>query len=257
MVYFLLVGCIALFGVHLESFVLAAPSNGYGFPEQTTTSTVAESQNRGERDATTSINNPEFACPCLTSFNSSTIPGQSDWTTQQKHHLEQFYTQNMMVHGMICTCNTAMRNAPMRDDYHYTLGMGAHKLHTRAATWNNARKICNEEGGHLAIINSLAEERILLNLFNHSGPIRGAVYPNEAFLGIHDLYTEGEWVSVLGDSLAKTGFTIWSDKWGGQPDNGGGKQHCGALMREGSMDDVACDVQFPFFCELPQIRVLH
>jgi len=33
-------------------------------------------------------------------------------------------------------------------------------LHTRAAMWNDARKICNEEGGHLAIINSIAEEHV-------------------------------------------------------------------------------------------------
>jgi len=76
-------------------------------------------------------------------------------------------------------------------------------------------------------------------------------------LGIHDLYKEGEWVTLLGDSLARTGYTRWSDKWGGQPDNGGGKQHCGVLMKEGGMDDVACDVPFPFFCELPLMHALH
>lgn len=98
--------------------------------------------------------------------------------------------------------------------------------------------------------------QILLEIFNHSGAIKGAAYPNVAFLGIHDLYAEGEWVTVLGDSLAKTGYTRWSDKWGGQPDNGGGKQHCGGLMKEGGMDDVACDVPFQFLCELPLMRVL-
>ncbi|XP_071558487.1 hemolymph lipopolysaccharide-binding protein-like [Temnothorax nylanderi] len=254
MVYFLLVGCIALLGVDEESFVSAAPSSGYGSLEQTTSANL----NEGAQDAAASINNPESGCPCLTSVNSSTIPGQSDWMTQQsRQHLEQFYSQNVMLHGMMCSCNVAMRGAPMRDDYHYTVGIGAHKLHTRAATWNDARKFCNEEGGHLAIVNSIAEEHILLDIFNRSGPIKGAVYPNEAFLGIHDLYAEGEWVTVLGDSLAKTGYTRWSDKWGGQPDNGGGKQHCGALMKEGGMDDVACDVPFPFLCELPLMRVLQ
>lgn len=99
--------------------------------------------------------------------------------------------------------------------------------------------------------------QVLLEIFNQSGPVKGAAYPNEAFLGIHDLYKEGEWVTLLGDSLARTGYTRWSDKWGGQPDNGGGKQHCGALMKEGGMDDVACDVPFPFFCELPLMHALH
>ncbi|KAL6267745.1 hemolymph lipopolysaccharide-binding protein-like [Pogonomyrmex barbatus] len=256
-VYFLLVSCIGPLAVRKESFVSAAPRDGYSYPEQTTTST-ATSLNGGAQDAAASINNPESACPCLTSVNSSTIPGQSDWMTQQRRqHLEQLYTQNVLLHGMVCSCNVALRGAPMRDDYRYTVGIGAHKLHTRAVMWNDARKICNEEGGYLAIINSIAEEHILLDIFNHSGPIKDAAYANEAFLGIHDLYAEGEWVTVLGDSLAKTGYTRWSDKWGGQPDNGGGKQHCGALMKEGGMDDVACEVPFPFFCELPLMRVLQ
>ncbi|EFN70007.1 Hemolymph lipopolysaccharide-binding protein [Camponotus floridanus] len=257
MTYFLLVACIALLGAVEEPFVSAAPSTT-GSPEKTTTVPNGVKFDRDAQDADIN-NNPGSACPCLTSVNStSTIPGQSDWLTQQRRqHLEQFYYQNVMVHGMLCTCNFAMRGAPMRDDYRYTMGMGAHKIHTRAATWNEARKLCNEEGGHLAIINSIAEEHVLLEIFNQSGPVMGAAYPDEAFLGIHDLYKEGEWVTLLGDSLARTGYTRWSDKWGGQPDNGGGKQHCGALMKEGGMDDVACDVPFPFFCELPLMHALH
>ncbi|XP_072753635.1 hemolymph lipopolysaccharide-binding protein-like [Anoplolepis gracilipes] len=251
--YFVLAGCIVLFGAFEERIVSAAPSPT-DFPARTTTIPGGVNFNGDVQDA--SNNNPE--CPCLTSFNNTSTNGQTDWLTQQRRqHLEQFYSQNVMVHGMLCTCNVALRGASMRDDYHYTVGIGAHKMHTRAVTWNEARKLCNEEGGHLAIINSIAEEHVLLEIFNRSGPVKGAAYPEEAFLGIHDLYKEGEWVTLLGDSLAKTGYTRWSDKWGGQPDNGGGKQHCGALMKEGGMDDVACDVPFPFLCELPLMQALH
>lgn len=159
MVYFLLVGCIALLGVHEGSFVLAAPPSGYGFTNEQTTTFAGLKE--GAQDAAASINNPESACPCLTSVNSSTIPGQSDWMTQHsRQRLEQFYTQNVMLHGMMCSCNVALHGAPMRDDYRYAVGIGAHKLHTRAATWNDARKVCNEEGGYLAIINSIAEEHV-------------------------------------------------------------------------------------------------
>lgn len=160
MVYFLLVGCIALLSVHEESFVSAVPTPTtprYGFSEQTTLTNL----NEGTENVAASINNPESACPCLTPVNSTTIPGQLDWMTQQsRQRLEQFYTQNVMLHGMMCSCNVALRGAPMRDDYRYTVGIGAHKLHTRAATWNDARKFCNEEGGHLAIVNSIAEEHV-------------------------------------------------------------------------------------------------
>jgi len=66
----------------------------------------------------------------------------------------------MMVHGMMCMCNVATMHSIPRDDYHYAMGIGAYKLHTRIATWNEARKACIEEGGHLAIVNSIAEERV-------------------------------------------------------------------------------------------------
>lgn len=158
--YFLLVGCIALLGALEGPFVSAAPSTSSS--EKTTTVPSDVNFNRDAQNADIN-NNPGSACPCLTSSvnSTSTIPGQSDWLTQQRRqHLEQFYSQNVMVHGMLCTCNVALRGAPMRDDYRYTVGIGAHKIQTRAATWNEARKLCNEEGGHLAIINSIAEEHV-------------------------------------------------------------------------------------------------
>lgn len=160
----------------------------------------------------------------------------------------------LLVHGMMCMCNVLQTVTP-RDDYRHTPGIGSHKLHTRSSTWNVARKLCNEEGGHLAIVNSILEANILLDIFNNSGPIKDAAYPDVALLGIHDLYEEGEWVTVLGESIARTGYTGWSDKWGGQPDNGSGRQNCGALLKEGGLDDVACDVPFPFFCEIPLIQL--
>ncbi|XP_051154908.1 hemolymph lipopolysaccharide-binding protein-like [Leptopilina boulardi] len=171
-----------------------------------------------------------------------------------------FDLQNMhttIVHGMPCVCNLGFRSTSLRDDYHLTEGVGAHKLHSRAATWNEARKTCNDEGGHLAIINSKREADVLMDLFNKSEPIKNASYDNVAFLGIHDLYKEGEWVNVLGDSLSKSGYTRWSNEWGGQPDNGGGKQNCGVFMKDGTLDDVSCDVPFAFFCEIPRLQFLH
>ncbi|XP_076279064.1 uncharacterized protein LOC143208479 [Lasioglossum baleicum] len=167
------------------------------------------------------------------------------------HHHD--HNRNVLVQGMICSCDLGARRSPMRDDYLFTPGVGMHKFHTRSVTWNAARKICNEEGGHLAVINSKAEARVLMGIFNRAGLVKGAVYPDEAYIGMHDIYKEGDWVTILGDTLAKTGFTEWSDKWGGQPDNGGGQQNCGTFLKEGTLDDVQCEAHFPFFCELPLV----
>ncbi|XP_003701025.1 hemolymph lipopolysaccharide-binding protein-like [Megachile rotundata] len=153
--------------------------------------------------------------------------------------------------------HSTSRDTSLGENYYFTPGIGAHKLHTRARTWNDARKVCIDEGGHLAIINSDAEERALLDIFKRTGPIKGSWVNDEAFLGIHDLFAEGDWTTVFGDSLAKAGFTTWSNKWSGQPDNWNNTQHCGAILKEGGMDDVTCNQPHAFFCELPNILFLN
>lgn len=64
--------------------------------------------------------------------------------------LEEFY-------DMICKCHSKLS---YQKDYVYSPGIGLHKLHTDKKKWNEARIICNEEGGHLAIINSVAGETV-------------------------------------------------------------------------------------------------
>ncbi|XP_003708251.1 hemolymph lipopolysaccharide-binding protein [Megachile rotundata] len=167
---------------------------------------------------------------------------------------QNYPNQNDQLYGLT---HSKSHDTPLRDDYYYTLGIGAHKLHTRARTWNEARRICIEEGGHLAIINSVAEERVLMDIFNRTGPIKGSSLNDEALLGIHDLFAENDWTTVFGDSLAKTGFSTWSDKWNGQPDNWRNIQHCGAILKEGGMDDLACNQPYAFFCELPIPSLLN
>lgn len=91
-------------------------------------------------------------CPCP---DNSTITSTTASTAQNK-------IPNMLIHGMTCMCHagSSHNGEVARDDYKYSPGIGAHKLHTRATTWNEARKMCNEEGGHLAIVNSLSEAHV-------------------------------------------------------------------------------------------------
>jgi hypothetical protein len=137
MMYFLLISCALL--VARSRLVLAAPS----------VDDITEQSNLtlGTKTEVDLRNTEQQGCPC------------SDHSNQRPAHLEP-YSRNMMVHGMMCMCNLATMHGIPRDDYHYAIGIGSYKLHSRIATWNEARKICNEEGGHLAIINSMAEERV-------------------------------------------------------------------------------------------------
>jgi len=144
--YFLLISCVALL-VARERLVLAAPFVDDDVTEQ--------SKPIGLEAEVGSRNTQQQDCPC---FDRSGRSNQHP--VQEKPHFEP-YSRNMMVHGMMCMCNVGtMGQGTLRDDYHYAIGIGAHKLHTRTATWNEARKACNDEGGHLAIINSIAEENV-------------------------------------------------------------------------------------------------
>lgn len=105
-----------------------------------------------------------------------------------------------------------------------------------------ARKTCEEEGGHLAIINSVAESKAIANVFQKSG------YPgNWVYIGMHDLYEEGEFVTIHGQSIAEAGFT----GWGINEPNGGVTENCGAVDKNGAIVDIQCDINIGFVCELP------
>lgn len=130
----------------------------------------------------------------------------------------------------------------------YTPRLGAHKVHTQATNWNSARKICMTEGGHLAIINSRAESELIAGLVANSGTHVGSVDSNYVHIGFHDLYSEGEFVTVNGEPLEIVGFSDWH---GGGPNNDG-NEDCGSIYRNGKLNDIGCEKSVGFVCELPQ-----
>ncbi|XP_046468154.1 uncharacterized protein [Neodiprion pinetum] len=139
-----------------------------------------------------------------------------------------------------------------RDDYTYVHGLGGYKLHTRATTWVEARLICQEEGGHLAVINSVAEADAVSLVFKKAERITGSEYPYDAFIGFHDLYREGEYVTIHGESLEKAGYDLW---YTNQPNNLNNNQNCGGIHDNGRLNDLPCKGQlFGFICEVPAAR---
>lgn len=54
----------------------------------------------------------------------------------------------------------------LRDDYHYTKGIGSYKIyHQNPKNWSEARKACIEDGGHLAIVDSQDEKEVSYVVF--------------------------------------------------------------------------------------------
>ena len=60
--------------------------------------------------------------------------------------------------------------------------------HEELVGWVEARDICDKEGAHLAVINSEAEAKFITSLWNTKS--------EWAFIGTHDLYVEGNYVTI-------------------------------------------------------------
>ncbi|XP_046751859.1 hemolymph lipopolysaccharide-binding protein-like [Diprion similis] len=135
-----------------------------------------------------------------------------------------------------------VRNPPVvrRTDYTYFPGIGGYKLHSEEVGWNEARITCEKEGGHLAIINSVAERDAILKVIKAKTPT-----PLYVMLGFHDLYQQGQFVTIHGQTLAQAGFNEWAK---GEP-NGSGRY--GALHSSGGLDDYGKPPLCPYMCELP------
>ncbi|XP_067004404.2 hemolymph lipopolysaccharide-binding protein [Anabrus simplex] len=138
-------------------------------------------------------------------------------------------------------------------DYELFPGVGYYKFHTTPVTWNEAEKICEKEGAHLAIINSEAESGVLALIFARHPKIPGA-YDGVVSIGFHDKYVEGQYITVFGEPLSSTGFTDWSTNGAQQPDNSGGSdtnpgEDCGSMHRNGLLNDIRCEYKMPFICE--------
>lgn len=96
----------------------------------------------------------------------------------------------------------------------------------------------------MAIINSNSEDKLLLGILEENKV-------EQAWLGVHDLYEEGDWNTVLDEALEATGFSKWAVIDGTQmPNNYNNEQHCGGLSIQGGLNDIICTDELSFFCEI-------
>lgn len=50
-----------------------------------------------------------------------------------------------------------------KDGYVFTLGFGFHKIYTYGKTYEEAKAVCQNDGAHLAVVNSPAEAQVRNN----------------------------------------------------------------------------------------------
>lgn len=84
-----------------------------------------------------------------------------------------------------------------------------YKFHKDSQTWAEARRSCEAEGGHLAILNSIEEEVFLIRLTRQYPPpvLNYVAYVNYFYIGFHDMFEEGDFVTVDGTNHKAKDFT--------------------------------------------------
>ncbi|XP_067002328.2 hemolymph lipopolysaccharide-binding protein [Anabrus simplex] len=135
--------------------------------------------------------------------------------------------------------------------YFSVTGVGRYKFNSTAVPWETARKTCSDEGGHLAVIRSKQQQDFLKALFARHPSIEKTTWTGAAWLGFTDQYSEGDFITVLGESYAEIGYSNWES---GRPNNHvyeGFKEDsdCGALLRSGLVIDLPCSAKYAFICE--------
>jgi len=119
-----------------------------------------------------------------------------DGTVTEQSEVQQIALLDVPQKGFLFTV------PPFRaQGYELRRGVGYYKIHSVPKTWNEALQICAQEGGHLAIINSEEESKVLQSIF---APVAAKLNVRWAFIGFHDLYNEGQYLTVFGkESLSK------------------------------------------------------
>ena len=95
--------------------------------------------------------------------------------------------------------------------------------------------------GHLVVINSAAEEQLLHKL---------AIDNNlqDSWMGYHELFQTGDWVTVLDEPLDTIGYKPWTK---GKPNVAKYDEHCGSYMAwHDHGNDRNCNTELPFFREV-------
>lgn len=136
---------------------------------------------------------------------------------------------------------------PCRDNESYKsyreLG-SCYSYHNIGATWAEAKTICEMEGAHLAIIDTLRESELVGELFGaNTKEIVDVESASVARIGLRQVhYKEWQWDD---GSPRTTKYAKWPP---GEPNNEA-VNLCGGITKHGSLDDIRCNNHVSFICE--------
>ncbi|XP_076278648.1 C-type lectin lectoxin-Thr1-like isoform X1 [Lasioglossum baleicum] len=177
--------------------------------------------------------NKSAACP-----DTVTINGRNVYHAEHQAFFVNAFS-NMVFRGPKGYCVTTLE----RGDYVIRPGIGAHKLFKHKVTWNTAREICMRDGGQLAVIDSADKEAVFRSWMTNETL-------NGVWLGIHDLFEQGSWVTLTGEPVAAMTYYPWAKD---EPNNWHENQHCGILwatLKTQGISDTSCTIKESFICEI-------
>lgn len=74
---------------------------------------------------------------------------------------------------------------------------------------------------------------------------------DQAWIGVHDLFEETKFVTVLDEELADVGYANWTSVYGVQEPNNSNDQDCVCIVnRGGGMDDNWCGTKMSYICKI-------
>ncbi|MGK5094514.1 lectin-like protein [Deltaproteobacteria bacterium TL4] len=115
-----------------------------------------------------------------------------------------------------------------------TYGGHTYGITKTAMTWDLAKTQAETNGGHLAVVDTSAE-----NTFLTTSYVTSTIGP---WMGYNDLVTEGSWKWVNGSTAT---YTNWSP---GQPDNSQ-NEDCGHMFSDGRWNDNQCSASMKAIVE--------
>ncbi|KAG8230910.1 hypothetical protein J437_LFUL002942 [Ladona fulva] len=161
---------------------------------------------------------------------------QNNWKFKVNHNVK---TENGMQYFFLQGNLIVPPSPPV--DYDFFPGVGYYKFYTKPETFDDAQRICERSGGHLAIINSLAEVNVLKSLYaNISGMSKWSR------IGFHDRQKQGDFRTIFGEPLSSVGYNKWHPN---EPDYSGGIVNCGCMDSEGLLGVQCCSCERSFICE--------
>ncbi|KAJ9593475.1 hypothetical protein L9F63_014960, partial [Diploptera punctata] len=117
---------------------------------------------------------------------------------------------------------------------------GYYKFHEQKVDWHLASFVCRREGARLVVLNSEAEANKLKARWN--------LPESWAWIGIHDLYEEGVYVTIYNQTLEEAGYSKV------QPGelNGGTSENCGGMTKDALLVNHWCHAPLQFICEFKE-----